>query len=197
MIKMTPITLALARIARWWTVLVVFLLNFASLQLLFWFENRFTTLTGFPVFDTQNELTADQIMSQLPLYMGEARTAYLWFAVYDFVFPLIAALALALLWAWLLRTMTWQIGAMATHWNLPMLPFLATLADWGENIALLSVILGNQGTQAGAISAALLFKQLKLTMLTVTGVVSITLILLATLNNGWNLLERFRPKLQA
>lgn len=176
--------------ARWWTILPVFALNFANFRLLFWLEKQFTDLTGRVVFDTQNDLTKEGLLVELPLYVGEARTAYLNFAAYDFVFPLIAAFSLAILWAWLLKTMTWRVGTIALRWNLPVLVFLATLFDWGENIALLSMILSNGTIGDSGISMVLLFKRLKLAMLTVTGVISIVLVGFALANKIVDMIRR-------
>jgi hypothetical protein len=181
---MHPFPQFLLNCARWWTVLCVFTLNFINFQILFWLEAQFTAITHLPVFDTQNDLTAQRLVAELPLYQGEAQTAYLWFAAYDFVFPLVAAFALALLWAWLLRNLTWRIGALGIAWNVPLWAFFATLFDWGENIALLSVILTNGGIGDGGISAALGFKQLKLTTLTLSAVVSFLLVGVAIANKG-------------
>lgn len=189
---MQTMTHFLVRSARWWTVLLMFALNFVNFRLLFWLEEQFVALTGKPVFDTQNNLTKEGILAELPLYINEARTAYLNFAAYDFIFPLIAAFSLAFLWAWLLRNMTWRVGTIVLAWNIPSVPFLATLFDWGENIFLLSVVLTNGASGNGSISAALLFKRLKLTMLTVSGVVSIVLVGLSLTNKIMDTIRRAR-----
>ncbi|HSH04760.1 MAG TPA: hypothetical protein VLL52_19770 [Anaerolineae bacterium] len=73
----------------WRRLGLLFLLQLTSLNLLFYLENRFTTLTNHPVFDTQNTLTPTNLLTQISLCEGEAKTAYYLFALNNVYFPLL------------------------------------------------------------------------------------------------------------
>lgn len=169
---------------KWWALLLVFILNAAAFGILFSLEDQFEAITGIPVYDTQNDLTPDRLLQQLPLYTGEARSAYLRFAAFDFIFPLVAAVFIAVLWALLLRLNRWRITQQLLLWNLPLVALLVTLWDWLENVSLLMIL--NTGTTSGQtlVDAALLFKRLKLLFLmlngTLTGVLVVLLVLQVT-----------------
>ena len=60
-----------------WRFALIAVLNAAAFAALFALEDRFEVITGVPVFDTQNGLTPAALVKQLPLYQGEALTAYL------------------------------------------------------------------------------------------------------------------------
>jgi hypothetical protein len=165
----------------WWLFGIIFALNMVSLRVLFALEDRFQVATGLPVFDTQNDLTSITLLQQLPLYQGTARTAYLHFAAFDFVFPFVAASFLAVLWAWLLRSTTWPIADRLLRWNIPLLAFLVTLFDYLENVSLLTIIYAGF-TWEGAVNAAILFKRLKLTGLTLSSTLTGLLMTLAIAN---------------
>jgi hypothetical protein len=167
---------------RWWVVVLVLTLNAASFGILFSLEDQFERLSGLPTFDTQNALTADQIIEQLPLYQGEARDAYLRFAAFDFVFPFAAALNLAVLWALFLRTNTWHIAGRLLAWNIPVLAFLGTLFDWGENFGFLTILSSGAAPEAGILQTALMFKALKLIMLNVSFGLTSALLVFALAN---------------
>jgi len=170
--------------------LLVFSLNFAALSILFSLENQFEVITNVPVYDTQNDLTSDRLLAQLPLYTGDARNAYLRFSAFDFVFPLVADIFLAVVWALLLRLNTWTIAQKLLVQNLPLFPLSVTLWDCLENLSLLAVL--NAGTPPNQmwINAALFFKWLKLTWLTVNGAVTAVLLLMLVLNLIYRLLKQ-------
>jgi hypothetical protein len=180
---MSGIAAWLKGLARWRTLIVVQLANLVSFQVLFWLESRFTALTGKPVFDTQNDLTAAAIREQLPLYAGPARDAYLWFAAYDFVFPLLASISLVMLAAVLLRLNTFGFAQRLLALGAPLLFLFPTLFDWGENVGLLAV-LGTTAPSTAAIDTALVFKMLKLTSLSVSASVIGVLFVFALANWG-------------
>ncbi len=135
-------------------------LNALSLAVLFALEDRFEALTGLSVFDTQNGLTSVALVQQLPRYQGEALEAYLHFATFDFVFPFVAALFLAVTWA------------------LPLYAFLGTGFDYLENLSLLSVLVID-APSAFAVDATILFKRLKLAALALSGALTGVLVVLA------------------
>lgn len=177
------ISTVLQRITRtWWLFLLVFVLNFASIGILFALEEQFTVITGRPVFDTQNDLTGGRIIAELPLYTGPAGEAYFRFAAFDFVFPFVAALFLAVLWTFFLRTMTWQVGRGLLAWHFPLAAFIVTAADYLENFSVLLLLGGVSTPASGGIQAILLFKQLKLTLLSLSGAITAILCAIAALN---------------
>lgn len=159
----------------WWLCALALVLNVTSFQVLFGLEDRFEALTGAPVLDTQNGLTVATLLEQLPLYRGAAYGAYLRFAAFDFVFPLVGALFLAVLWALLLRWNRGRIAQRLLGWNLPLLPFLATLFDWLENVSVLLVISAASPPGQLLLNSVIVFKRLKLTSLTV--IMAITILL--------------------
>ncbi len=153
---------------HWWAVILVVIANFASFGILFSLEDRFESLSGVPTFDTQNDLTAQRLLEQLALYSGEARTAYFQFAAFDFLFPLIAGLFVAVLWTLLLRLNRWKPVMRLYQARLFLLPLLTTLADWLENISLLSILNTPTAPNEAWVQAALTFKALKLLLLNVS-----------------------------
>jgi hypothetical protein len=188
---MSAISAGLTRLARWRTLIAVQLANVISFQALLWLESRFTALTGKPVFDTQNDLTAAAIREQLPLYAGPARDAYLWFAAYDFFFPLLASISLVVLCAVLLRFNTFAPAQRLLALGLPLIFLFPTLFDWGENIGLLTV-LSRVPPSMAAINLALFFKVLKLTSLSVSGALIGILFVYAVINWGVRIVRHLR-----
>lgn len=154
---------------KWWAVLLVIVCNFASFGILFGLEDQFEAITGVPVYDTQNELTAELLREQLPLYTGAARDAYLRFAAFDFVFPLVAGIFVAVVWTLLLRFNRWRFAQRLLLWNLPLFPLLGTGWDWLENVSLLTILNAGSAPSQSLIDTALLFKRLKLLWLSLDG----------------------------
>ena len=171
-----------------WRFALLAVLNALSLAALFALEDRFEATTGLPVFDTQNSLTSVALLEQLPLYEGEARAAYLAFAAFDFVFPFVAALFLAVTWALLLRVTPWRLTQRLLACGLPLYAFLGTGFDYLENLGLLSVLVMDTPS-AFAVDAAVLFKRLKLTTLALSSALTVVLGVLALLASvqrvGW------------
>lgn len=162
----------------WWIFGSISVLNFVSFKVLFALEDRFEAIAHVPTFDTQTDLTPAALLQQLPRYTGAARTAYAWFAVFDWVFPFVASLFLAVLWAWLLRTNTFSIAQRLLRWNMPVWVFAVTLFDWLENISLLVIIYGGVRSSF-VVQAALVWKRLKLTGLTASAAITVLLVALA------------------
>lgn len=154
---------------RWWLVLLVILVNSGSLLVLFWLEERFMALTGQPVIDTQNGITAAGVAEQIVLYSGEARSAYFAFAAFDFVFPFVGALVLAVVMSWLLRHNSTKLAERLLAWNMPLVVFMSTLFDWLENVSIVTTIGFGETAPAGLFTAVVVFKQLKLWTLSIGG----------------------------
>lgn len=184
----------LVRTSRsWWLFLVIVGATFSSLAFLFALENRFEAITGLPVFDTQNDLTPSSLLQQLPRYQGAALEAYLRFAAFDFVFPFVAALFVAVTWALLLRINPSQF-VQRLAWKLPVYAFLGTGFDYLENISLLSVIFLPAETPLGfVVNAAVFFKRLKLATLVLSNVLTVALLVLAA--GAWFRRSRVAPEL--
>lgn len=172
-----------------WRFALVAVLNVSAFAILFALEDRFEAITGLPVFDTQNGLTPEALVRHLPLYRGEALEAYLYFAAFDFVFPLTAALFLAVTWALLLRVTPWRVTQRLLAWGLPLYAFLGTGFYYLENLSLLSVIFV-EVPSAFVVDATVLFKRLKLTALALSGALTAVLVLfalIASVRRMWRL----------
>ncbi len=126
-----------------WLYVFVFAGFFGTLQALLRIGQRFPKLAADAVpFDLQNQLTVEQIFTQLAAYTEEAFQLYYVFTAIDFFFPLFAGLFLGATVAFLLRHSLPRWYAIAEQKNLFVLFLLATLFDWLENITLLSVMAG-------------------------------------------------------
>lgn len=157
-----------------WRFALLAVLNASSFAILFALEDRFEAITGLPVFDTQNGLTPEALLWQLPLYQGEALEAYLTFAAFDFVFPFVAALFLAVTWELLLRVTPWRLTRRLLARGMPLYAFLGTGFDYLENLSLLSVLA--MDTPSGFIvDAAILCKRLKLAALGLSSALTMVL----------------------
>jgi len=167
---------------KWWLFSSIFVLNLVSFRVLFALEDRFEAVAGVPTFDTQNDLTVATLLAQLPRYQGAAQAAYGWFAAFDWIFPFISALFLAVLWAWLLRTNPLSFAQRRLRWNMPVWVFAVTLFDWLENSSLVAIVYGGVRS-ARVMEAALVWKQLKLAGLTASA--AITVLLVALAGAGW------------
>jgi hypothetical protein len=126
-----------------WLYVFVFAGFFGTLQALLRIGQRFPELAAGAVpFDLQNRLTVEQIFAQLAGYTEEAFELYYIFTAIDYFFPLFAGLFLGATAAFLLRHSLPRWYSIAEQKNLFVLFLLATLFDWLENIAVLSVIAG-------------------------------------------------------
>jgi hypothetical protein len=177
------ITSQLIRLSRrWWLVLSAVAATFVSLQVIFFLDNHFRSLTGQPVFDTQNELTSATLLQQLPLYIGEAKSLYIAFTAFDYVFPFVASVFIALLWALFLRLNTSALARAMIAWHFPAIPFVVTLADYGENICLLSTVLSMPTSENFVVLGAIAFKKLKLVSLALIGMTTLILAIALAIN---------------
>lgn len=176
MYRLTHLIFVVSR--TWWLFALLVLGTIVSFRILFDLEDQFERITSMPVLDTQNDLTVTTLMQQLPLYEGEALSAYLRFALFDFVFPFVAALFLSVVWVTLLRltpdnAIRWRL----LRWKLPLAPFFASLFDCLENMSLVTIIIG-EGTLHWVAYASIVFKRLKLGSLTAIAVMSVLLVMI-------------------
>ncbi len=174
---------------RWWRVLVMMLINLINFQLLFGLEDRFKALTGLPTYDTQNDLTATKLLDQLGLYQGDALAAYYRFAVYDFVFPSVAGLFVAVVVSWLLKRNPTPLAGRLLAAKVPLIVFVGTLCDFGENFGLLSILQIGAAVPDSVLQVTILFKRLKLAMLGVSASMMIAALIFTV---GALLLQRNR-----
>jgi hypothetical protein len=172
------------RFSRSWPLfLLAAVVTFGSLYLFMGvIQPRFETLTGGAVpYDLQNELTVEQVYTQLATYPAEARQLYYVFSAIDFAFPLFASLFLAAITAFSLRYL-WPtaydwIGEHKLWWLL----LVPALFDWAENIFALTVITNYGQELRGAAAAMIYAKMGKLTLVTLSQLLGWSLLLLATL----------------
>ncbi|MCU0464632.1 MAG: hypothetical protein MUF38_08680 [Anaerolineae bacterium] len=176
---------------RLWAVALIFVLNGLSLVILFSIEGRFQELTGSPVYDTQNDLTRDQIIAQRPLYEGEALDVYWAFAAFDFVFPLVGGMFFMLLYAFFLRRLPWVWAGWLWRGEFYLFALLTTLFDYLENVGFIATLISGQPPSEVAMQMAVIFKQLKLLSLTLTSPVAMALT--AAFIVAWVSERRFPP----
>jgi len=162
-------------------VVLAFLINMASVFILFKLEDRFTFLTRETVFDTQNDLTQQLILKQLPLYDGIAKAAYWQFLAFDFVFPLVAGLFLVILWSNLIFRRKNIIFEKLKRYKLYWFPILTTIFDYFENLSYILILNGTPNPMDSALTMAILFKKLKLLTLNVSFIISLVLIAVSML----------------
>ena len=175
------------RFSRSWPLfLLAAVVTFGSLYLFMGvIQPRFEALTGGEVpYDLQNQLTVEQVYTQLATYPAEARQLYYVFSAIDFAFPLFASLFLAAITAFSLRYL-WPSAYdwMGTHklWWLLLVP---AVFDWAENIFALTVITNYGQELRGAAAAMIVAKMGKLTLLTLSQVTGWSLLLLAGIKWG-------------
>lgn len=150
----------------WWKVLLLFLGQSASFQIMAGVTERFPELTAGAVpFDMQNSLTVKQIFAQLAGYSPAAFTEYYLFQAVDFVFPLVAGLFLAAVFAFGMRH-AWPAGYdYLNSRNLFTLILLATAFDYLENVNLLWVVSAWPEQATVAAQLGVIAKQAKLACL--------------------------------
>lgn len=138
---------------------------------------------GLQPFDMQNEITAAEVLAQLPAYAGEAGRLYWLFTAVDYVFPLAAALFLAATAAFCLRRSFPQVySAMASRGLLPVF-MIGGLFDWAENLSALAAILTYPDTAPALATTLVVAKRAKLTLVIATQML-VLLLLVATVVIG-------------
>jgi len=100
----------------------------------------FENLVGAQLFDFQNELTVEQVFTQLPAYTDASRGLYYAFSFVDFFFPFFASVVLGAAAAFAIRYLSTKRYDAINGSNLFALFFIPTMFDWIENISALTVI---------------------------------------------------------
>jgi hypothetical protein len=126
---------------------------------LFGLDARFARRTGAPTPDTQNGLTLERATAQLSSWDGGSTRLYLLFAAVDFVFPLAAALVLAVV--------AHRVVVLGNRGPGPVVPtgialvqLLPVVFDYAENLGFLAAVATGGELP---IRVALIMKALKLT----------------------------------
>ena len=164
-----------------WLYVMVFAGFFGTLQALLRIADRFPErAAGAVPFDLQNQLTAEQIFTQLAGYTDEAFRLYYVFTAIDYFFPLFAGLFLGATVAFLLRHSLPRWYATAEQKNLFLLFLLATIFDWLENITLLSVIVGYPNKLSTIATLAVAAKMGKLGFVFLFQALTLVLLLFST-----------------
>ena len=118
----------------WWPLLAAAAAGFGSFQVLRLIGERFAAVTGgYRPFDLQNPLSLAEIVEQLPRYTVASRTVYWIFIAADMVFPVVAALPLALVLAKVLRGIGRPWAGRGLQHGLALTPLLLAVLDWIEN----------------------------------------------------------------
>ncbi len=139
---------------------LVFCLSFFGL---FRITAAFAEVTGgFQPFDMQNALDVDGVLAQLPLYTGDSRRLYAWFAATDFVFPAVGGLVVGGAAAFLMRHGLPSVYARFEARRGFVLFLLPTLFDFLENVAALAVIFRAPPPSQPLATILVVFHQLKL-----------------------------------
>lgn len=155
--------------ASGWLLVTTMAVGFGSLAALIQIGNAFPAVAGgAQPFDLQNELTAAQVLGQLPGYTDEARRQYALFTAIDYVFPLTMGLFLAGIATFCLRHAFPRAYGQATQRQLLPLLLLASLFDWCENIAAITAITAWPDTTPAMATAVVVAKKLKLTFVFAT-----------------------------
>nr|ASV47055.1 hypothetical protein [uncultured bacterium] len=163
-----------------------------SMWALFSAEDAFTAVTGLPVLDTQNDLTAASAAEQIARYDDAARGAYALFAAIDYVFPAVASLLLAVIAHRLIAVGPRRAsGAPLVPPAAALLGLVPAVADYAENVALTGAVL--TGGAPGWIAAGLAAKAAKLASLTGAQAALGLLTLLAVVGAAARLRRRSAP----
>jgi hypothetical protein len=110
---------------------------------------------------------------------------------YDFVFPLVAGLMVAVLLTLFLRLNRWGFSQRLLLAGVPVATLLTTVWDWLENVGLLGVLATGGGVFW--VEWALLFKRLKLAFLGLSGATVLLAVCLWVGYGVWTLARGKRP----
>ena len=150
----------------WWKFLLLFVATIATMGYLQAVTAKFPAITAGDIpFDMQNNLTVEQIFTQLEGYSEAAFSLYATFQAVDYFFPIFASLFLASICAFSLRTASPDFYAIALRKNLFLLLLIPAAFDWLENINLLWVISRWPEQSQTAAALAVIAKQGKLATL--------------------------------
>ena len=146
-----------------WKVLVIVVCFGLTMWQLQSVTAAFPALTdGYTPFDMQNSLTTEQIYPQLATYTDEALGLYRWFQSVDFIFPMVAALMMAVITAFSVRVVLPDTYPKVVGNRLLLLFFLPALFDWAENIGFLWIVSLWPEQSAEAANLAIIAKKAKL-----------------------------------
>ncbi|MDP6415238.1 MAG: hypothetical protein QGG54_09475, partial [Gammaproteobacteria bacterium] len=146
-----------------WLFINTFIFAFGSLAFVFMNINTsFEAIVGAQIFDLQNNLTVDQIFTQLANYDDSARALYHAFLFIDFYFPFFAGLVMAAAGAFAWRHLLPKYYEIICSRNLFIVFLIPTLFDWGENIFALTVVNAWPNELGWAADGLILCKQGKL-----------------------------------
>lgn len=131
---------------------------------------------GFVPFDLQERLTHEMIAIQLGAMSPLAARAYVYFSALDFVYPLVSAAFMLLLWAWLVAKSgsAWMMGAFDRGWWLWAL--FPAVWDLAENVAFLRILLIHPVIEPDVIEGAVLAHRAKGTFMTIAQFITVGLI---------------------
>jgi hypothetical protein len=169
----------------WWKFLLLVAGQIVTMGIMMgWINREFPTVSdGNVPFDMQNNLTVEQIFTQLESYTDRAFDLYAIFQAVDYVFPVVAGLVLATVCAFGLRNTSARLYAVADKRNLFLLILIPAVFDWSENLNLLCVIIAWPEQIEVAARMAVLSKQGKLASMNIG--FAITGVLLITGVTGW------------
>lgn len=122
---------------------------------------------GLVPFDLQVPLSREMIVIQLGAMSALTPRAYVYFSALDFVFPLISAAFLLLLWAWLVQKSgsVWLRRAFESGWWVWVL--FPAAWDLAENVAFLRILLLHPTIEPDVIEAAVIAHRAKTTFFTI------------------------------
>ena len=169
----------------WWKFLLLVAGQIVTMGIMMgWINRDFPAVSdGNVPFDMQNNLTVEQIFTQLESYTDRAFDLYAIFQAVDYVFPVVAGLVLATVCAFGLRNTSAGLYAIADKRNLFLLILIPAVFDWSENLNLLCVIIAWPEQIELAARMAVLSKQGKLASMNIG--FAITGLLLITGLIGW------------
>lgn len=130
---------------------------------------------GLRPFDLNRGISGEVMYRELPRYTARSKTIYLWFALFDYLYPAAAAAFFALLWAWMFNRAPNLGYERLTKAGILGMPFIYALIDWLENAGFVFIIFSypSQYPVIAAITATL--KRFK--PFTALIVVSLTLVI--------------------
>ncbi|MCP4089588.1 MAG: hypothetical protein GY746_07325 [Gammaproteobacteria bacterium] len=177
----------------WWKFLLLIAGQASTMGIMMgWINQKFPAASGGNLpFDMQNNLTVNQIFSQLENYTDKAFELYTVFQITDYFFPLFAGLVLATICAFSLRHTSESLYQIAKNRNLFLLLLIPSLFDWAENLNLLCVIISWPNKIELSAQLAVLAKQGKLAFMNVS--FALTGILFITGLFGW-IKSKVRPR---
>jgi hypothetical protein len=107
---------------------------------LFWSVDHFGVLTnGLHFMDMQPMLTVSALFEQIRSYDAAATQFYLWWSLFDWVWPLITFTTMLFITAWLLNRL-----AARWHYLFPWLvgsAYLTVVMDWLENVGFATLVI--------------------------------------------------------